>query len=563
MILVSKIEHKNQPRILLRYPFNKQVNEKVKALPGATYTNTYKGWCIDYHKESWQAFIATGLNYQIEDSGTTDRARLLRDNAGKTLSDVPSDCTKQAADTPILQIRFSYPYLLITGSLCKHDIDLLKQISKVYWNDRYKNWVVPATVESLSFLSEKFGMPGSEQLSQWQHQIGLLSSPPKCILYSSPEFPNQILMQLKGTGVDVDFIKHLPERAYNLTGKFWLIPSERKIVQRIIDHYTGLKTKVINRIKVESIPDPALSFKERKKYLLDKTPENHRTMIESYLDVMIREHYSWNTLREYHAKFVQFVKSIEPARCDEISEVEVNTYLTQISSNKVSEALINTIINAIKFYYQKVLFRPDFKINRIKRPRKAMQLPKVLSIEEVDRLLRATQNLKHTTLLFALYGHGLRLNEVLHLRLEDLLWERNQLFVKAGKGKKDRYITMSQEFKHILTNYVHEYNPVYWLFEGQDRKSKYSERSVQEVVKQTAHRAGIKNRVTPHTLRHCYATHLVDTGTQLPYIKELLGHKDIKTTMIYTHITNSSLEKVISPLDLLRQRTSKTNEKPQ
>ena len=191
-----------------------------------------------------------------------------------------------------------------------------------------------------------------------------------------------------------------------------------------------------------------------------------------------------------------------------------------------------------------------------------MLLPKVLSIEEVDRMLRATENLKHTTLLYALYGHGLRLNEVLHLRLEDILWDRNQLYIKAGKGKKDRYITMSQEFKLMLSTYAHEYKPQHWLFEGQDQVSQYSERSVQEVVKQAAQKAKINKRVTPHTLRHCYATHLVDAGTQLPYIKELLGHKDIKTTMIYTHITTASIEKVISPLDMLK-RKNENYEKPQ
>lgn len=563
MILASKIEHRSRLRILLRFAFDRQISEIIKQLPGASYSNTYKGWYIDYCKESWGAFLATGLSYQIEDSGTTDRAGLLRDNTGKTISDVPSECTEKAADTPPLQMRYFHPCLFVSGSFTDGDVSILKQIDKTYWNDRYKNWVVPATVENLAYLSEKFGIPDAERLKLWQQQIELISNPPVCIIYSSPAYPNRTLLQLKGHGIDVDFVKHIPERSYEKSGKFWVIPSEKKIVERIIDHYSGLKTKVVNRIKLDRIPDQAMSMKERNTYLLERTPEGFRSLASSYLAVMIREHYSWNTLRDYHSRFIKFATAISPARCDEITEREVNAYLTEISCGKVSESFINSTINAIKFYYERVLFKPDFKIERIKRPRKSMQLPKVLSIEEVDRLLRATQNLKHTTLLYALYGHGLRLNEVLQMRLEDMLWDRNQLFVKSGKGKKDRYVTMSQEFKQMLGVYVHEYKPVYWLFEGQDRKSRYSERSVQEVVRQTAIKAGIQKRVTPHTLRHCYATHLVDTGTQLPYIKELLGHKDIKTTMIYTHITNSSLEKVVSPLDILRQKSRQIGENPQ
>jgi len=158
-------------------------------------------------------------------------------------------------------------------------------------------------------------------------------------------------------------------------------------------------------------------------------------------------------------------------------------------------------------------------------------------VEDVDRLLRCTENLKHVTLLYALYGHGLRLNEILNFRLEDLLWDRNQIFVYKSKGNKDRYVNMSLEFKNILALYVHTYHPMYWLFEGQDQKNQYSATSVQQVVRKAAKMANIKQKVTPHILRHCFATHLMDNGVQLPYIQALLGHKDIKTTMIYTHVT--------------------------
>lgn len=562
MIQISKKEHKGEWQIFLHFDYQAEIAEILKKMEGIRYSNTQKAWYLPYTKPAWHAFLKTGLSYQISEFGTTGLNTPLSENTETTQTDMPSQCNHEAADKIELNIRYKHPYLLITGRLTVEEIAKLKSLPKTYWNVRYKNWVVEAKVNHLEFLHQELNFISQNQFEIWKTQIAAVENPPKCMLYKSPEYPDQILLQLSGIGVDVDFVKYIPERKYHSDKKFWVLPYDDKLIERITDHYTALKTLVINKIQSENVKAKTINYKELRGYLLNKTPEVLLPFAIDYLNVLMRERYSNNTLKEYHGKFMQFAKAMLPKMCDTITEDEVNDYITQISQEKVSESLINTTINAIKFYYQKVIYLPEFKIERIRRPRKAMLLPKVLSVEEVDRMLRATENLKHTTLLYALYGHGLRLNEVLHLRLEDIMWERNQLFIKAGKGKKDRYITMSQEFKLILSTYAHEYKPRHWLFEGHDQVSQYSERSVQQVVKQAAQKAKINKRVTPHTLRHCYATHLVDAGTQLPYIKELLGHKDIKTTMIYTHITTASIEKVISPLDMLK-RKSENYEKPQ
>lgn len=554
--------HKGEWQIFLLFDYHSDQMTIVKKIEGIQYSNTHKAWYLPYTQPAWHAFLKTGLNYQISDFGTTDQRASLSDNTETNQADVPLARKQEAADKRELNIRYHHPYLLISGGLTAREIEKIKSLSKTYWNTRYKNWVVDANVNHLEFLHRELNFITENQFEIWKKQIAAVVNPPKCTLYKSPEYPDHVLLQLTGDGVDVDFIKYIPERSYHPAKKFWVLPHDEKLIQRITDHYTSLKTTVINKIQARVTHTKVVNYKELKEYLLHKTPEILIPLATEYLNALMRERYSNNTLKEYHGKFMQFAKAMLPKKCDAITETEVNDYLSKISQEKVSESLINTIINAIKFYYQKVIYLPEFKIERIKRPRKGMLLPKVLSVEEVDRMLRSTENLKHTTLLYALYGHGLRLNEVLHLRLEDVLWDRNQLFIKAGKGKKDRYITLSQEFKQMLSHYVHEYKPQYWLFEGQDQMSQYSERSVQEVVRQTARKAKINKRVTPHTLRHCYATHLVDAGTQLPYIKELLGHKDIKTTMIYTHITTASIEKVVSPLDRLKSR-SENYEKPQ
>lgn len=140
---------------------------------------------------------------------------------------------------------------------------------------------------------------------------------------------------------------------------------------------------------------------------------------------------------------------------------------------------------------------------------------------------------------------------MLSLKLEDIYWDRNQLFVRGGKGKKDRTVMLSETLKGLLTMYFDKYQPKLYLFNGQDGESPYSSTSVQQIVKKAAHAANIRRRVTPHVLRHCFATHLMESGTDVRYIQELLGHKDIKTTLIYTHVTNKSMKQITSPLDAL------------
>ena len=225
-----------------------------------------------------------------------------------------------------------------------------------------------------------------------------------------------------------------------------------------------------------------------------------------------------------------------------------------VSKQVESDSTMNVIISAIKFYYERVVFMPAFKIERIKRPRKRRYLPTILSASEVDRMLRMTQNKKHLAILYALYGSGMRLGELLNLEVPDILWDRNQIHVRKGKGNKDRMVMLSQTLKEILRLYFDEYMPSRWLFEGQNQKKPYSGKSVQSMVKKVASEAGIIRRTTPHTLRHCFATHLLDGGVQLPYIQQLLGHQDIKTTLIYTHVTTQNATAITSPLDRLRDK---------
>ena len=194
--------------------------------------------------------------------------------------------------------------------------------------------------------------------------------------------------------------------------------------------------------------------------------------------------------------------------------------------------------------------RTEVKLEKVERPEKPHQLPGVLSKEEVKRKLAATDNLKHRCLLQLLYAGGLRISEVINLKLTNVQSGRNLLLIRGGKGKKDRTTLLSQKLLESLRAYYKEYRPKAWLFEGQFG-GQYTTDSIRHVFNACVEKAGVKTRATPHTLRHNFATHLLEKGTDLRYIQTLLGHRSSKTTEIYTHITTHALEKITSPLDNL------------
>jgi site-specific recombinase XerD len=175
-----------------------------------------------------------------------------------------------------------------------------------------------------------------------------------------------------------------------------------------------------------------------------------------------------------------------------------------------------------------VIYVADFEMQKIWRPRKINTLPAILSVQEVDRLLHATNNVKHACLMYAIYSTGMRLREILALRLQDCIWDRNQVYIRNSKGNKDRVVMFSKLLKAVMIKYIELYKPEYWLFEGQDKKKQYSRQSVQKVIKKAAANAGITRNVTTHMLRHCFATHLMDNGTDLRYprIAGTQGHQD-------------------------------------
>lgn len=284
------------------------------------------------------------------------------------------------------------------------------------------------------------------------------------------------------------------------------------------------------------------------------TYRNEISLPEGYLELLKQKRYSANTIKTYTAYFRDYKHYFQGRNLAEISLIEINQYiLSLIETANISGSEQNQRINSIKFYYEKVLGREKQSV-LIERPRKEKILPSTLSKNEIRALLENTSNTKHKCMLELIYSAGLRRNEILQMKLADIDSQRMLVKIASGKGRKDRYSLLSNNVLEHLRQYVLAYKPKYWLFEGRDG-TQYSGSSLTRVLKKSAVKAGIKKRVHLHMLRHSFATHLLEQGTNLRVIQNLLGHESIQTTEIYTHVSNLEIKKVANPIDEIIGKT--------
>jgi site-specific recombinase XerD len=269
--------------------------------------------------------------------------------------------------------------------------------------------------------------------------------------------------------------------------------------------------------------------------------------LEELRKELVARRYSQRTVKLYlfHNKGLLEFSKKNPY---EVSNGDVREYLYHLANDKeASTSTLNTAINAL--YYGEVLKRRF--VYEIKRPKKDKKLPVVLSQEEVSQILSSVNNIKHRAILMLIYSAGLRVSEVVKLRPEDIDTERKLIHIKEAKGRKDRYTLLSDTAMETLGLYMNANNPEKWLFPGKKENTHLTIRSVEKIFEDAVKRASITKEVSVHSLRHSFATHLLESGVDLRYIQEFLGHKSSKTTEIYTHVSNKDIGKIRSPLDLI------------
>lgn len=280
---------------------------------------------------------------------------------------------------------------------------------------------------------------------------------------------------------------------------------------------------------------------------IDDLRKKYPRIPEAYFQKLELKKYSYNTACNYTSCFYRFLRHFPTRQLMSIHETDIQNYLKGLVQRKYSDSFINLSINSIKFYYEVVEGMPN-RFYAIERPAKAERLPEVLNKEEVLLMINNTYNIKHQCIISMLYSSGIRRGELLRLKIADIDSKRMTIRIDQGKGKKDRYSILSQKMLLTLRAYFKVYRPKNYLFEGKPGYP-YSASSVVKIVKRAADRANIKKPVKPHMLRHSFATHLLEAGTDLRHIQILLGHNSTKTTEIYTHVATDTFRSIKNPLD--------------
>ncbi len=322
--------------------------------------------------------------------------------------------------------------------------------------------------------------------------------------------------------------------------------------------YTPFNEKAISELKktfgnsVEFNLDSSLfQQKEVKLYRKKRNlSEKSKEIIRLYVKYLKGKRYSESTVKTYFTFIADFIDYTNSKPLNQLSNKDVELFIEDVFvPRKMSISSQRQLISAIKLFKA---FYPECAIEDVKlqRPKRSRILPTVLSKEEIIDLLRCTKNLKHRAILGMIYSAGLRISELINLKLHHIDIDRRQIIVKSSKGRRDRHIILAESIIPLLMNYLNSYKPTCYFVEGVEEGKKYSAESVRSFLKKSVKAARITKRVTPHTLRHSYATHLLENGIDLRYIQELLGHAKPETTMIYTHVSKKDLLQIKSPLDM-------------
>lgn len=538
----TKIFHRNEARIRIDFPYNQSFIALLKQIPDSKWSRTYNAWHIPYTAEAFKKLIE--MFPEIEYPDRKD------DLNNKDIPKLPTSSNAEEKASQFSQrnkiiINVIGRQIIINMPKNEADVRFVAALKYSRWDKSRFCWIIPNYPGNLDLINDYFNKRIDELNIHENLEIRALAQ--------VREVSKSQILIIKGHSGRMKLIFHynpklaskiktLPYSSWDSKNKWWSIPLTDILLQQITNFAQESNLEIIIEEETkqgEGLPRPQA-------HLLP----NYRSCPEEYLSKLIELRYSDNTLKTYKNAFEEFINYYHTFDIKVIDETMIISYLRYlVTERKVSTSYQNQAINAIKFYYEKVL-GGQRKFYFIDRPRKEKTIPNVLSVEEITKLIKSIENIKHKAIIMTAYSAGLRISELVDLKITDIDSQRNQIKIVQGKGRKDRYTLLSPRLTDILRKYYLEYKPKQWLFEGA-KGAKYSRTSIYNIVHKAAEMAGIRKKMSMHTLRHSFATHLLENGTDLRYIQSLMGHESSKTTEIYTHITTKGFDQLKSPLDNL------------
>lgn len=454
------------------------------------------------------------------------------------------------------RIRVDIPYDTVL-------IQKIRTVNGARWSALHRCWHVPKTAEAWQKLQRLFPdiliaapqpeTPAAPRLAPLPKQapspIAGRFVANKISLLLLPDTTDFMGLHLPAGLVPAHLatVKNIHGRCWDAEMNVWKVPYTKLTLRFLEKYFPGLLDWTFEPSAdiPERLPElPIHSYPAK----ATETPAKYEEAVTALEQCLMLKRYSWRTVKAYKNCFRQFIRHYNEIKPSQITRRQIDDYVAGLIREKnISESYQNQILSAIRMFYAEVIPQ-EHKVQGLLRPKRPEKLPHVLTEDEVSRLLKAVDNLKHRCILMMIYSAGLRLGEVLHLKMTDVQPEHNRIFVREAKGKKDRCTILSDKAWALVHEYLDVYRPIEWLFEGVNG-GKYGERSVQAIFSQAKAKSKINPSATVHTLRHSFATHLLEKGVDLRYIQELLGHESSKTTEIYTHITKKGWDKIKSPLD--------------
>lgn len=580
-LTLRRIVHRNASRIGVFFPYDEACNRKLKIL-GAHYSSTLRCWYFDYSKENFQ-LIQQHFTEIIIDSPQSD-SEAKQQAAGHKGHDLPPIDTQATSEkevaVPKLPVTESKPVALehkaasvpLAHKLHVQQFDNLgkywvirmdyhhrvsKELLKlkgVYWNKQEKAYLISRKEQvkmQFEAILESPGILPDDYLEKDRPASG-------GILSVSPHAEDKQMMRvtMPRTAMLMGKIKRIALAKYSREHQCYLLPASPEVLKALVLLYEPDQLQFTNHLpggylRKENMPRRKQMLLENARgNLLDKTPKTGQALMEKLIDHLLASNYSDNTIRNYGHAFLRFIRDHDYADPAKMETTLIVKYLGNLMARGLTSSAGNNLVNALNYYFRNVVQTASLEL-KLPRPKREQKIRTVFTLAECLQIFDNVENPKHRLALMIAYGAGLRVGEVVNLHWADILFEEQKIHVKNGKGQKDRMVMLPYSILQMMENYRALYPSRGYVFEGQTAGMPYSTGSVQKVMQASLAKIGLSNKGSIHNLRHSFATHLLDEGTDIRYVQQLLGHKDIKTTMIYSHLSQPNIDRIRSPLDHL------------
>lgn len=576
MITLKKIFHRGGYQIGISFGFDKDVKEKVRAM-GAVWSQTQKLWYLPYTAESYTLIKRSFTDFAIEKPSDDElpgpgheQYRDIAPIASGDRSALRSDSADEHKVLPPAGNAFGAVYTKSIGKYWVVTIPYHKSMSEkmlkvkgVYWNKAHKAYMVFRNIvvkQRVEALLDAEGLLPAEYYDD-QENAAIHGS----IVFEEHAADKKFMrVRLPDVSAVIQQVKRLYGSTYSKAEGCYLVPATADMYENVctIGRESGMDidgTLPAGYLKRRNEPKTRVVKINKMLENLDKQiPGKVSVYLNAYIDYLMAGSYSDSTIRNYSQSLLQFLRYYDYCNPDDLDERSIVKYLAELIRRGLSADTVNVAISAIKYYYINVLKRPYRDID-LPRPNKSQKIPPVLTQAECLSIFAQIENPKHKLMLLLSYGAGLRRGELIYLRWEDIHLAEFKIHLKETKGKKDRFVMLPYSIVTYLENYHNLYPGDGWVFQGQRKGEPYSDSSVEAIMRKAVEKAGLSKKATVHTLRHSFATHLLENGTDLRMIQALLGHKNIKTTVRYTHLTSKSIDRVQSPLDRLAEDARREN----